>query len=85
MYKALPHLRHKEERAERVEEPEDQGICCGVVSPTNAISYTHNISPTRMAERELNKNDTRRHDKASTLHRELQASEERLEWKNVPS
>lgn len=49
-YKTLPLLKIWEhcEREKRSEEPEDQGVCCMIVSPSNVRGYIYEISPIQM-------------------------------------
>lgn len=62
--------------------PEDQEVCCEVLSSTNVQSYIYKVSPTWLPKRVLNKDNSNRHacqskwqkaHEASVLYKELSA------------
>lgn len=65
IYKTFLHLMLKEllYKVARLQEPENQGVCCEIVFPRNVTSYTHKVSPTWLSKHELNKDNTDRHAK----------------------
>lgn len=65
-----------ENGAKRWQEPEDKGVFCERVSPTNVRSCSLKVSPMCLSKRERNKDDIREDAKqdgakASTLHKDL--------------
>lgn len=82
MYKTLLHkvLREHCGREARVYKPEDQGICCEIVSSSNVRNYTHKLSPVEQELRKANNNRDAKMDeetpKASTLYRAVQTTQE---------
>ena len=61
IYKTLQSLKfreHCEKGVERLQESEDRGASCEIVSPGNSRSYTHEVSQTQQL-RQLNKDNNR--------------------------
>ena len=51
----------EEEGVGRLSEPEEQGVCCKIVSPSNVRSYTQKLSLTPLPKRVLKKYNNNRH------------------------
>lgn len=79
----------KKEGAERLSEPEDQGVYCQIVSPRNVSNNNHEVLPTWLSIHDfLNKDATSGHantyrESSSASHKELQATKEC--WKQKKS
>jgi hypothetical protein len=71
IYKRLPYpkLRKHCGKGGRKTEPEDQEICCEVVSPTNNISNIYKVMILWLLKCELNKEDTNEHDNQNEASR----------------
>lgn len=51
----------EEEGVGRLSEPEEQGVCCKIISPSNISSYPQKLSPTPLPKRVLKKDNNNRH------------------------